>query len=206
MKFFKRTVKLHRNKSIYILIPKEVCNSIIATNTRGYHIILSNGTGYSSLSEIFKICFKLRENEILFYKFNFLYNDDFLNRFGDKENYYSGFVASNYCSSRFSTKNIIKAINTSYYKTDEIEINDKRQPQFIDHWKTKNRLNVKAHGKLLFFSTNSDGYMTLANSYDILAEYGDDIQFNDYSPHQHHDWEENTAKSIGITFYYWQNY
>ena len=45
----------------------------------------------------------------------------------------------------------------------------------------------------------------MAQSCADLSEYGDDLQYNKYPPHHHHDWDENTAKSLGITFYYWHD-
>lgn len=206
MKFNKKSVTLHGERIIHIVSPEFVGDYITASdNGTGYQYIMTNGTGYGFLAEIFRLSTTLKKNEIFYIPFNFKYIKEYEEFFCSSRKHYSGFVAFNYCTAQLNLKDIRRAINTKTCKCSEIYLSDDTKTDYVDWWKTDRRLTVKQDGSLFSIATNADGFKALANSCENLADYGDDIEYNQYAPHMHHDWNENTSKSEGITFYFWQH-
>ena len=189
-----------------IPIPSCRCDSITAIGDgKGNCYIFANGSGYKLLTDLFAICAELRKNEFMYLPLNFAYLGGYRAYFVDMpEAHYTGIGMVNYCDLQLSTKDMLSALNTKIYKTEKAGQVPHLPKKHIDPWKTKRRLTIKTQGKALIISTNGDGFIDLAQSCNRLTEYGDDAKCNDYSPHMHHDWKENTSKSAGLTFYYWQ--
>lgn len=115
-------------------------------------------------------------------------------------------ICVNYCETQLSAKQIIKfLLNENFAVEDAISRPVQKYNEYIDMWKTNRRLTVKLYKKTLFIYTNGDGFKSLSNGAFNMAENGDDVELNDYSPHYHFDWDENTSKSEGLTLYYWHN-
>jgi hypothetical protein len=49
-----------------------------------------------------------------------------------------------------------------------------------------------------------DGFYSLTCGAINLTEYGD-VYIEDYLPHMHYDWSENTSSSTGVNLYYWND-
>jgi len=111
----------------------------------------------------------------------------------------------NYCETQISPKDINKIANIKIFSNETIERSLDIKEEYIDSWKTNRRLTVKNHKKNMVISTNRDGFINLADGAKHLSDYGDDIEYNDYPPHFHYDWGENTSKSDGVILYYWHN-
>lgn len=167
--------------------------------------MLSNGTGYALLSELFASAISLENNELIHLPLPFEYLETYKKDFPELENHCSGIVVFNYCTTRIDGRNISAALKSKAIKEAIITRNSQFSDDFPDRWKTHHRLTVKKKGSLLIMSGNSDIFTSLAQSCASLAEYGDDADYNKYPPHRHHDWDENTAKSVGITLYYWHH-
>jgi hypothetical protein len=130
----------------------------------------------------------------------------YINDFSElNENHYSGLILINYCTAQFSSKDIISSIKAKIFQKESISRTCEFSREYVDRWKTQHRTTVKESGTLVIIRTNADGFTSFAQSCANLAEYGDDIQYNECSPHMHHDWDENTSNSLGITLYYWQS-
>ncbi len=56
----------------------------------------------------------------------------------------------------------------------------------------------------MYISTNGDGFKSLTCGALNLTEYGDEY-IEDFLPHMHYDWSENTSTSVGVSLYYWNN-
>lgn len=206
MKFEKRTVKLHGSRTIYILIPESGCDSITATDDRlGNYYTFANSTGYVLLTELFSIAAELNQDELIYLPLDFAYMDGYKTYFtGMPEFHYTSIVVMNYNRLQISTKDLKVALGIKAYACDQTERGIHLQAEYIERWKTRRRLTVKTHGKVLIISTNGDSFIDMAHSCDSLTGYNDDAKYNQYPAHMHHDRDENTAKSLGITFYYWQ--
>jgi hypothetical protein len=206
MEFEKRLVLLHGHQEINVLTPTKL-NQDVTVTTDGYgnYFIQSNGTGYAYLSELFAHGISLQKNEILYLPLAFSHTSAYADNFpGLKENHYSGLVLFNYCTAQFSAKEILTSIKTKIYHQEVVSRTCEFSHEYVNRWKTRHRTTVKESGAFVIISTNSDGFTSFAQSCGILAEYGDDTQYNKYPPHSHHDWDENTSKSLGIILYYWQ--
>lgn len=206
MKLSRKTVCLHGNRNIYVLTPKNISDKITATDDqKGYFYLMSNGTGYALLSKIFALAISLGENELIYLPLEFAYQKAYEKDFSAFENHYTGVVIFNYCTTQIDGKDILTVLNNKPIKMETISRDKLLSDEFPDRWKTRHRLTVKGKGKLLIMSGNGDIFTSMAQSCENLAEYGDDVEFNKSPPHMHHDWDENTAKSVGITFYYWHH-
>ena len=205
MKFEKRTVKLHGSRTIYILIPESGCDSIIATDDRlGSYYTFGNSTGYLLLTELFSVAAKLNQDEFIYVPLNFAYMDGAKTYFTGMDFHYTGIVLINYNRLQISAKDLKAALGIKIYVSDKTERRIHLPAEYIEHWKTRRRLTVKTHGKVLIISTNGNSFLDMAHSCDSLTVYNDDAKYNHYPAHMHHDMDENTAKSLGITFYYCQ--
>jgi len=206
MKFEKRTVKLHGSRTIYILIPESSCDSITATDDRlGNYYAFANSTGYMLLTELFSIAAELNQDELIYLPLDFAYMDGYKTYFTSmSEFHYTSIVVINYNRLQISAKDLKVALGIKTYACDKTERRIHLQAEYIERWKTRHRLTIKTHGKVLIISTNGDNFIDIAHSCDSLTVYNDDAKYNQYPAHMHHDWNENTAKSLGITFYYWQ--
>jgi len=206
MKIIKRKVMLPGNREVNILLPEEVCPEITALEYLGDCYIFSNGTGYSAMTAIFALATSLEINELIYYPLNFKHMDAFIIEDVD-ENHYKGIVIQNYIVSQLDAKDISAALKIKTYKEEKLIRSDSYSDEFRERWETRRKLTVKTAGQLLILSSEKEVFTSMAQSCAVLAEYGDDndIDLKKYTPHQHHDWKENTSKSKGITFYYWQN-
>lgn len=103
-----------------------------------------------------------------------------------------------------SPKEIEDILRIKVWTEEIIKRNPKMNTEFIDRWKTNKRLTVKIHKKNMYISTNNDGFQSLSHGAYNLTEYGDEY-IEDYLPHMHYDWGDNTAASVGVTLYYWHD-
>ena len=206
MEFIRKTVCLYDGREINILTPTRNSREITATdNQKGYFYLMSNGTGYALLTKIFALAISLGGNELIHLPLDFAYREAYEKDFSELENHYIGIVLFNYCTTQLDGKDILNVLKSKSVKTDIINRDTLFSDGSPDRWKTRHRLTVKKRGKLLILSGNGDIFTSMAQSCKNLAEYGDDVEFNKYPPHMHHDWDENTAKSVDITFYYWHH-
>jgi hypothetical protein len=197
---------LHGGKKISLLTPIKLnINITITDDGKGYYYMISNGTGYSFLTEVFALGISLQKNEILYLPFEFSNMNSYETDFPNKEKHYSGLILINYCTTQIAAKDIICSIKTKTYQNESIAKTCEFSSEPINRWKTRHRTTVKAIGSFIIISTNADGFSSFAQSCSNLAEYGDDSKNNEFPPHMHHDWDENTSKSLGITLYYWQS-
>lgn len=204
MKFNKRTYTLHGGVKQHILVPRKSFNNIVAAHdNKGFEVAVCNGSGYEILNKIFILAAKLKDNEMIYLP-TIAGINEYKKRF-DNFTFYYGIYLTNYCTNRISPKEIAKTRSLKVYNEKVINTSINDTEKFIDHWKVNNRLTVKKYKKDMFISTNGDGFQDLANGARRMSKYGDDIECNDYSPHCHYDWSENTSKSVGITLYYWHN-
>jgi len=200
----KKTVTIHGGKKIHLLTPCKIDYNITAGhNNKGFVIILGNGSGYHYLKECFLIAASLKENEILHIPIcsNESGYKEFIGDFTSNSNIY----LVNYCEAQISPKGIDNVCNTKIFSNEIIERSLDIKEEYVDSWKTNRRLTVKNHKKNMIISTNRDGFINLADGAKHLSDYGDDVEYNDYPPHFHYDWGENTSKSDGVTLYYWHN-
>lgn len=186
-----------------ILTPESACEFITATEIQNDYYIFSNSTGYTVLRDVISSACILQKNEIIYMPLNFRYMDEYQTDFIEPETHFKSLIFMNYSMSQFSTKEILTAIRTKQYKTDSVTREYSFSKDWVDNWKTNKRLTVKPSGKNLIFSANRDVFTSMAQSCDGLSAYGDYEKYNQSPPHMHHDWGENTSKSVGITFYYW---
>lgn len=206
MNLQRKTIYLPGKRQVYLLVPDTISDGITATDdNKGYHYILSNGNGYSLLTKFFASAITLEDNEIAYLPLQFRYKKAYEKSFPELENHCSGIVIFNYTTTQISTKDITAVLKSKPVKEEPVFRTEDFSSEFPDHWKTQRRLTVKKHGRTLIISGNKDIFTSLAQSSDRLADYGDDAQFNDFPPHMHHDWDENTAHSVGITLYYWHH-
>jgi len=206
MGLIRKTVHLHGGRDIYILTPETIGREITAIDDKkGYFYLMSNGTGYTLLLKLFALAISLRNNELIHFPLDFAYQNAYEKDFPELENHYAGIVLFNYCKTQIDGKDILFALKSKPAKTELINRDTLFFDEFPDRWKTRHRLTVKNRGKLLIMSGNGDIFTSMAQSCANLAEYGDDAEYNKHPPHMHHDWDENTAKSVGITMYYWHH-
>jgi len=206
MNIIKRKVMLPGNREVNILLPEEVCLEITATKNFDEYLLLSNGTGYSALTDFFALATSLEKDELIYYPLEFSHMESYLKEFPD-EIHYKGIVIQNYIVSQLDAKDISAALKIKTYKEEKLIRSDSYSDEFRKRWETRRKLTVKTAGQLLILSSEKEVFTSMAQSCAVLAEYGDDndIDLKKYTPHQHHDWKENTAKSKGIIFYYWQS-
>lgn len=205
MELVKRLVLLHGRQEISILTPNRLNYDITVATEKGYCFMISNGSGYAYLSEFFALGISLQKDEVLYLPLEFRNMAAYVNDFSElNEKHYSGLILFNYCTAQFSAKEIISAIKAKIYRKELISRACDFSAEYTDRWKTIHRTTVKESGAFIIISTNADGFTSFAQSCAKLAEYGDDVQYNEYPPHMHHDHNENTFKSLGITLYYWQ--
>lgn len=206
MNWNKKKMLLPQNRIYHLLTPMTIRNDITARDDKkGTYFLLSNGTGYSDLSKVFRTAGMLKKDELIFYPFNFSYNVGLANYFVNTSKHYTGIVLFNYCTTQTSAKDILSILKTKSVSEETIGIKSPNNDEYPEHWETRRRLTVKKSGSLLILSGNKDIFTMLAYSCSYLSEYGDDAKYNYRAPHRHHDMDENTAKSIGITFYYWHH-
>lgn len=206
MNFIRKTIKLHGAREVFVLTPKCISKYITATQFKGNYCVFSNGTGYAALRDIFSAACALQQNEIMHVPLNFGYNVEYQSShaYADyAESHFKNLVFMNYATSRFDAKDILTAIKTQTYKQDSIIREYAFSKEWVKQWKTDKRLTVKPSGGYLIFSANRDVFTMMAQSCENLSEYGDYTKYNEQVPHIHHNWDENTSSSVGITFYYW---
>lgn len=206
MKFNRKTICLPGKRLVYLLTPEEKSDEMIVTDDKGgNYYIISNGTGYALLSKLFALAISLENHEIAYLPLRFGYSEAFGEYFPGLENHCTGIAVFNYCTTQMGGQDISTALKCEPAKEEAITRDTSFSKEFPDDWKTRHRLTVKKHGDTLIMSGNRDVFTMLAQSVECLSEYGDDQKNNEIRAHRHHDWDENTAKSVGITFYYWHH-
>ncbi len=204
MNMIKRQVFLTGEHEVNILIPEKTCCGITATDNRGYYYLLSNGTGYSFFTDVFALAASLGKDELIYIPLEFMSADSYKNVFPG-ENHYQGLVIFNYITTKVKSKDIVGALKTKIFKEERLIRQTYYSEDYPNHWETRRRLTVKKIGKLLILSGEKLVFTSMAHDCAKLSEYGDNAKYNKYPPHMHYDEDENTAKSVGITFYYWHN-
>ncbi|WFR59648.1 hypothetical protein QA584_11340 [Anaerocolumna sp. AGMB13025] len=204
MKLIKRKIKVYGGKEIYILTPYAISPNITAGHdNKGFVLIWGNGSGYQFLTECFSIAAELHKDEILYLPVRYQVGKEFTDTFQGCECNYD-IVCRNYCETQISIKEIEDILKIKSRTEEIIQRNPKINKEFIDRWKTNRRLTVKIHKRNMYISTNRDGFHSLTYGAMNLTEYGD-VYIEDYLPHMHYDWSENTSSSIGINLYYWND-
>lgn len=201
----KRTVTLHGGRTISVLTPCDSTTLITGVdNQRGYYLILSNGTGYDFLSKLMALAGVLEKDEIIHLPFGLEPNEELKSIFPN--GFYKDMVLINYCAAQLKPKDIDTVLKAKRYREERVSRTCNVPEQWDETWCWKNRrkLTVKAHGKTLIMSTNKNMFVYMAMGCVGMAECGDDAVEN-LMPHEHYDWQENTAKSVGITLHYWHN-
>lgn len=204
MEITKKIIKVHGGQEINLLTPQVVNPNISAGHdNKGLLIIWGNGSGYKYLSELFMIAAELKKNEILYLPVKFKSTDKFEQEFCNFD-YNFNIVCTNYCETQLSPKDIEKILKVKIYSEQHINRSSALYSEFVDRWKAEKRLTVKIHKRNMYISTNKDGFSSLSRGAFSLINYGDDYE-DDFLPHSHHDWNENTFSSDGVTLYYWSN-
>lgn len=204
MQIIQRQVVLPGKRKVNIFRPKTVCTDITLTDDgKGDYFLLSNGTGYANLIDAFSLTAALRDDEILYYPLDFAHIDAYKQDFPEPENHYHGIVFFNYNTIKMNAKNISVALKIKTYQEEKQTRQICYGKEYPEGWKTRRQLTVKSAGKLLIISGEREVFTSMAQSCLELSKYGDDAKYNHCPPHMHHDGGENTAKSLGITFYYW---
>jgi len=83
------------------------------------------------------------------------------------------------------------------------ENNVKPVREYLELWVVNRRQTVKEHSGKIIISGNRDAVEALTISCLNLTKSGNDPELNQW--HIHHDWKENTSKSLGITLCYWHS-
>lgn len=203
MKFSKRTYYGKKNNLVNILVPEKIDYEFTATSDKkGYDVILSNGSGFNFIRDCLLIAANLQEDELLYVPIQ-LKTNEFDGYYNDLK-YYKGLCFRNYCKAQISSKELGKILTSKPQEETIINITPILEAKYIESWKTEKRLTVKEFKENLLISTNKDGFVNLANGAHHFSDWGDDTDNNKYYGHRHYDLFENTLKSIGITFNYWQ--
>jgi hypothetical protein len=206
MNLIKRQTLLPGGRKVNILLPETVCPDITVTDdSKGYCYLISNGTGYVTLTDIFALATSLENNEIIYYPLDFAHIDAYKHHFSELENHYKGIVIFNFNTTKINAKDISTVLKTKIYKEEKLIRQTVFSEEYPNRWNTRRKLTVKSAGELLIISGEREVFTSMAQSCANLSKYGDDATYNQYPAHEHHDWDENTAKSIGITFYYWHS-
>ncbi len=204
MKLIKRKITIHGDKAVFILTPYEINKHISAGHdNKGFSVIWGNGSGFLYLAKCFSIAAKLCKNEILYLPIKYQASKDFIETFQDFD-YNNSIICTNYCETQLSPKEIEDILKIKVWTEDIVIRNPQIITEYIDRWKTERRLTVKFHKKNMYISTNKDGFHSLSCGAYHLTEYGDEYMEN-FLPHMHFDWNENTAASVGATLYYWSD-
>ncbi len=203
MKLTKRKITVHGGKEVFILTPYDNRNVSAGHDNKGFVIVWGNGSGYKLLTECFLIAAELLKNEILYLPVSYRASEEFTETFQGYEYNYN-IICTNYCETQMSPKDIEDILKIKVWTEEVIQRNPKINTRFIDRWKTNKRLTVKIHKKNMYISTNRDGFQALSHGAYNLTAYGDDY-IEDYLPHMHYDWGENTSTSVGLTLYYWHD-
>ena len=194
---------LHGGKEAHIIMPMHTSPYITASEFKGYYFVFSNSIGYAVLKNIMIAACVLEENEIIHLPLDFQYHKEYQKDFPEPENHFTNLILMNYCTCQMKTKDIVAAIKTPMSSQKTVTRFFPLTENYIDNWKSRRRLTVKVVGKSLILSSNRDVFTSMAQSCKSMSELEDDDEMNNSPPHMHHDWDENTAKSVGITFYYW---
>jgi regulator of sigma D len=204
VKLIRKKITIHGGNELFILKPCDISKSVTAGHdNKGFVLIWGNGSGYQFLAECFSIAASLQKNEILYIPIRYCPSDDFKETFNGFEYNYN-IVCVNYCETQISLKDIEEILKIKIYTEETIILMPDVNTEYIDRWKTNRRLTVKIHRTNMYISTNRDGFHSLSRGACNLTEYGDEF-INDYLPHMHYDWHENTSTSVGITLYYWHD-
>lgn len=206
MKLIKRKVIVHGDKEIYIIIPYDICLRITGEHdNKGFLVIYGDGSGYEFLRECFSIAAELQKNEIFYIPSSNQSIEGLIDTYqGYEYRHHYSMVLMNYCETQLSMKKIEQLLETSIWTDEIIYRNPNMKTEFINSWKHDKRLTVKLHKKNMYITTNRDGFYHLSMGADQLAGYGDDYK-NDFLAHVHFDSNENTASSLGLTLYYWND-
>ncbi len=156
------------------------------------------------LTKLLLMAAELKKDELIYLPADFAYIEGIKVFHAGMREYYTAIALINYSQLQISAKDLKTALSIKTYTCGITERSAHLPAGYIPGWKTRHRLNVKTNGKTLLISTNEDGFVDMAHSCDSLTVYNDDAKYNDYPAHMHHDMDENTVKSLGINFYYWQ--
>jgi len=203
-----RQVFLPGGREVNILLPEKPCPDITAIdNPLGYYFLLSNGTGYAALTEVFALATLLGKDELIYYPLEFAHMEAYKKEWNPPEymKLFKGVAIFNFNAIKISARDIAAALEIKTYNKEKQSRRTDFAKEYIDIWKIKRKLTVKSAGKLLIISGYRETFTSMAQSCARLSKCGDDAECN-FEAHEHHDWdEENTAKSIGISFHYWHN-
>lgn len=201
MTLLRKTIRLHTGREISVLTPAETRRDVAATEDRGEYCIVANGTGFSLLARLFALAISLGNDELLYLPLSFACREAFQKAYPAVNTFLSGIVLFNYCTTQISVKDIVAALKNAPVKTETVFREPPAIGEYPSRWKRARRLTVKAHGPLLIISGNGDVFTAFAHTAINFASDGDTAERND--DHAHYDWDENTAKSPGVTLLYW---
>ena len=199
----RRTVLLHGGREVHILTPRRISPYICAFGWQGYYSVFANSSGNAVLKELLTIACALRKDELIHLPLSFPYYAEFIKDFWEPSEHLTNLIFMNYCTCQLKTKEIVLAIKSPPCRQQVIARSFPLSDDFVKRWKKQRRLTVKTAGKTLILSTNRDVFTDMAQSCKFLSELEDNEEMNHLPPHMHYNYDENTAKSLGIVFTYW---
>lgn len=169
--------------------------------------LFSDSLGYDLLSKLFWFAANLQGNELIHIPVDFKANEEFKSIF--KAEYAEsnlGLFLINYHCIQLSPKEIKAIMEQKIFDETTVGVPLNLPDEYpYEYWDLKNKLTVKKFSKYLFLSGNRDVFMNLAETSLNLIIDNEDIKYCHLQLHYHKDMDENTYKSDGITFRFWNN-
>ncbi len=207
MEIVERKVKVGENFTV--IKPKNIQDNIVGLvdNTENV-MIFADSDGFTVLSKYFYMASATNENFVYHIPVDYKPNDDFksMTEGFTVENNLS-IVIVNYNSTQLRPSKVTEILKIKNYteKLFSTDVNIHKDYNFND-WEIERKLTVKQHSKFLFIHGNKEIFLDLSQTCKDMAVIDEDIDIEEcnFSRHAHKDGYENTYKSKGLTFHFWQ--
>jgi len=195
-----RQVLLSGGCEVVLLMPAEPCPEIAVIEGKGEYYLFANATGFGVLAELFSLAVAQGPNEVIYCPSAFAHTAA-LEREMPMLNQLKGLVIRNFGAMQMDNKDIMRAIKTKGGCVEQVDRRAEPLGERPRDWDTWRRLTVKCLHEVLMFSGEREVLTLLARSCRSFVMIGDDARAN--GDHVHHDRDDNTTKSLGITLEYW---
>ncbi len=208
MEIVERKVKV--GESFTVIKPKNTQNNIVGIIDKTDDVmVFADVDGFTLLSKYFYMASSTNENFIYHIPVDYKPNDVFkiMTEGFVVENNLS-IVIVNYNSTQLGPSNVSEILKSKNYSenlyTQNVDISGVYN---FNNWEIERKLTVKQHSKFLFIYGNKEMFLDLAETCKRMAVMDEDVELDDcnFFNHEHKDSFENTYKSLGLTFRFWQN-
>ncbi len=207
MKVIERKVSIGKKQYIITKPESDMENITGLFDYRKDVMVFADNNGYSILEKYFLLASNSIENDIFYIPVNFKGDDEFKDIFDSESDEYNlSIVIVNYNCVQLNSKELVQVLKSKNFVEEQKQIELKIDKDYnYDYWEIKDKLTVKKYSKFLIIYANKEMLRDLAMACRLMFVEDKYLECSNFNAHVHRDSIENTYKSLGLTFRFWQS-